>query len=131
MEQKGVHRVFPASTQAYKIGKAAASVHFDWDSPDQVFDVLLSEIQEMKAEWQKSKKILTPELSAEIGDVYFTLAQFCRHLKLEPEMVAMKANHKFLNRFRKMEETAKTRDQKISSLEQKEWEELWRKAKGD
>jgi len=28
-----------------------------------------------------------------------------------------------------MEEIAKARDLKISSLEQKEWEELWKKAK--
>lgn len=128
MREKGVHKVFPASTQAYKIGKAARSINFDWKKADEVFDVLLSEIQELKNEWKASQKS-TPELRSEIGDVYFTLAQLCRHLDMEPEMVATEGNQKFLKRFECMEDIAKIRGQKISDLQESDLEILWKKAK--
>lgn len=129
MEQKGVHKVFPASTQAAKIGKAAKSINFDWKTPDEVFDVLLSEIQELKKEWQESKNKKSPELYAELGDVYFSLAQVCRHLDLEPELVAHDGNQKFLKRFQQMEKIAKSRNQEISDLQETDLEDLWKKAK--
>lgn len=129
MEQKGVHKVFPATTQASKIGKAARSVKFDWKTPDQVFDVLLAEIQELKNEWQKSHDKSSTEIHTELGDVYFSLAQLCRHLDLEPELVAMDGNHKFLKRFKWMEDTAKSRNQKLSALNEDALEGLWRDAK--
>ncbi len=129
MQEKGVYKVHPASTQAAKIGKAAKGVNFDWDNPEEVFDVLLSEIQELKTEWKRSHKKHSPELYSELGDVYFTLAQLCRHLDLEPEMVAWDGNLKFLKRFEWMEEKAKSRDQEISALQKEQLEVLWNEAK--
>jgi MazG family protein len=129
MEQEGVYKVFPATSQASKIGKAARKVNFDWTKRDQVFDVLIGEIQELKVEWLKSDKKLSPELYSELGDVYFSLAQLCRHLDLEPEMVAMDGNHKFLKRFEWMEAKAKSRGQKISDLDAGTIEDLWKRAK--
>lgn len=129
MEQKGVHKVFPASSQAAKIGKVAKSIKFDWKTPNQVFDVLLCEIQELKDEWQKSHNKNSPELYAELGDVYFSLAQLCRHLDLEPELVAMDGNRKFLKRFYMMEENAKKRGLQISDIPEGGLEELWKEAK--
>jgi len=129
MEQKGVHKVFPATTQAAKIGKAARSIKFDWKTPDQVFDVLLSEIQELKNEWQKSHDKSSTEIYSELGDVYFSLAQLCRHLDLEPELVAMDGNHKFLNRFKKMEDLAKKHGENVTSISEARLEELWNEVK--
>lgn len=129
MEQKGVHKVFPATTQAAKIGKAARTVQFDWDSPEQVFDVLLDEIRELKDEWKKSKGKNSAELQAELGDVYFSLAQFCRHLDLEPELVATEGNKKFLARFAAMEKFAKKSREDITQLSKERLEELWNEAK--
>ena len=129
MEQKGVHKVFPATTQAGKIGQAARSIKFDWKTPDQVFDVLLCEIQELKDEWQKSHDKSSSAIHDELGDVYFSLAQLCRHLDLEPELVAMDGNHKFLKCFKKMEDAAKKRGQNITALDQDVLEELWKEAK--
>lgn len=128
---------WPASALASKIGKAARSIKFDWDKPEAVFDKLISEIDELKIEFKKyvknnpnkkNPKVPGP-LIAEIGDVYFTLAQLCRHLDLDPESVAMDGNLKFLRRFAKMEAIAVHRHIDLKSANQALLESLWLEAK--
>lgn len=126
---KNFHKIAPASTQAAKIGKAAGKVRFDWSSPDEVFDVLLSEIQELKEEWKHSEKKPNKNIESEIGDIYFTLAQLCRHLGLDAESTALKGNLKFLKRFGHMETQIKNRELKVSDFKSKDWEKLWKEAK--
>ncbi len=132
MEEKGVHKIFPATTQAYKIGKAAHAINFDWSSPGEVFDVLISEIQELKEEWQRTPaQRQMANVYAELGDVYFALAQFCRHLNREPELVAHDGNLKFLRRFKGMEKIAKDRNVTLAELRQDELEALWETVKSE
>lgn len=126
MKEAGVYKVFPATSQAAKIGKIASSIHFDWDNVEDTFDVLLSEIEELKIEIKniKSKKV-SPELVQELGDVYFSLAQVCRHLSLDPETVATQGNLKFLARFEKMEDLADKAQKKLPDLPRSELQKLW------
>lgn len=122
---------FPATTQARKIGEIAANIRFDWQHPKEVLGQLQSEVKEVEevlVNWASTKKN-SPELLEELGDVYFSLAQLCRHVGIDPEVAAMSGNHKFLKRFGSVEKLA--REQSIdlpnASLERKE--KLWQQAK--
>jgi len=145
---------FPATTQASKIGKLAQKIKFDWNGPKPVLEKLISEIDELRVEfarWDTKKeskktqkktskrpskkpskttsKIPSPALVAELGDVYFTLGQLCRHLALDPEVVALDGNRKFLGRFAVLEELARSQKIALANASQDTLENLWAKAK--
>lgn len=118
---------YPATTQALKIGRIAENINFDWDSLPEVFAQLESEVAEAKEEVLSEAD--SGFLKKELGDIYFTLAQVCRHCGLDPEAVAQGGNLKFLDRFSLLEELADAEgvDLRKSSMDKKE--ELWQSAK--
>ena len=118
---------YPATIEAYEIGKRAAKIKFDWNSPAEVLAKLLSEVEEMKDEWESGDRAA---LMAELGDVYFSLAQFSRHIGVDPEVIALDGNRKFLARFAEVEALAKKRGIKIPESDQATLEALWEEAKG-
>lgn len=124
-DEKGV---FPSLTQAYRIGKKAEKIAFDWDTPAQVFAQLESEVAELKIEMERKSQD-AEALRAELGDVFFTLAQVCRHLGLDPETVAQDGNRKFLKRFAQVEDLAKERGVDLVAAPTAEKERLWQEAK--
>lgn len=118
----------PAAAQAVKIGKLAKKIRFDWDAPREVFDQLASEIEELRAEFAAGA-LDKAKVSEEIGDVYFSLAQLCRHLDMDPETIAMDGNRKFLRRFAALESIAASQGVAVSEASRDELERLWREAK--
>lgn len=130
MVQKKAHKVFPATQQAAKIGSVAKSVHFDWEHTDQVVEKVFSEFREFKEEWDKNPEPANRErLYEEIGDIYFSLAQLCRHLDADPELLAYNGNRKFLKRFAAMENLAASRGQELANLAKTDLEALWNEIK--
>jgi MazG family protein len=117
---------FPASTQALKIGKIAAKINFDWDHPKEVLNQFLSEVEELKAEFDGGDP---KRVAEEMSDVYFSMAQLCRHLNLDPELVAADGNQKFFRRFALVEEIAQEQGIEITAAPREVLEELWLKAK--
>lgn len=123
------HKVRPATSQARKIGEVAAKIRFDWLKVEDVFAQFRSEVDELAAEIAPDSPHDQGKIEAEIGDVYFSLAQLCRHLGVEPEVAAQSGNDKFLRRFRKMEKIAEGDGKDVGSLSLGEMENLWRLAK--
>lgn len=123
-----VESIHPATRQALAIGKLASKIGFDWSSPLQVLAQVRSELDELEAEL-KHQVPSTPRVAEELSDVYFSMAQLARHLKLDVETVSLDGNNKFLRRFREMEALAAASRQDISRLDQAALEELWRQAK--
>lgn len=124
-DEKGL---FPSLHQAYRIGKKAEKIAFDWDAPAEVFKQLESEMAELKAEMERQPTDRR-SLRAELGDVFFTLAQVCRHLDLDPEVVAQDGNQKFLKRFSMVEDLAKSQGIDLVAASTFEKERLWQEAK--
>lgn len=119
---------FPAADVAVRIGKRAAAINFDWGNAGQVLQQLRSEIEELAGELQAP--VNREALADELGDVYFTLAQLCRHLSMDPEVVALQGNHKFLDRFRQVEDLAAQKSIDPAHASQEQLETLWKEAKG-
>lgn len=119
----------PATRQALEIGKIAHKISFDWGRSSEVFDKFTSEIKELGDALNKNGFVATEDVKAELGDVYFTLAQLCRHLACDPETIAWDGNKKFLDRFSIMEQFARKRGIDLKSSSQEQLEKLWEEAK--
>ncbi len=122
-------KTFPSTLQALRIGKIAESINFDWPDSEPVFRQLTSEVQELERELTKKKKVDLDKVKKEIGDVYFTLAQLCRHLKVDPETAALDGNRKFLKRFSALEGLARKEKVELAKTNMKTLEALWIRAK--
>lgn len=121
----GIPATMPALSVAAKQGQKASRVGFDWATPDAV----LSKVEE---EWQEILDARTqgPErLAEEIGDMFFALAQYSRHMGIRPEEALARANRKFRDRFSSMEQAASVRNIRLSELDPAGWESLWNAAK--
>lgn len=123
----GVARALPALTRAVKLGKRAARVHFDWPDASHMrakLDEELGEFEETLRERQSVER-----QSEELGDLLFVVANWARHLQLDPEAALRQANTKFESRFRFMESLARDRGLQLEQLGLDAWEALWREAK--
>ena len=117
-----------ALQKAYDIQKACASVGFDWPDVGPVFDKVIEEIEELKAEvycaQQQSAKI-----EDELGDVLFSVVNLSRHLNIKPDVALAKAHEKFVKRFSLVESFAAKEGTTLNSLNIDELEILWQRAK--
>ena len=91
----------PALTRAAKLGKRAASVGFDWPDVAGVRAKVDEETAELDAAVAQRDGAA---IAAEMGDLLFTIANWCRHLELDPETCLRAANEKFATRFRAVEQ---------------------------
>lgn len=124
----------PALMKATKIGEKASKIEFDWDGPKQVLKQLQSEMGELEQAIRQNVKGRRSAAAArhvvdELGDVAFTFAQLCRHLKVDPDRAAEHGNQKFLARFAKLEAAARKERRDLRKASRVDLERLWVKAK--
>ena len=86
--------------KSIKIQKRASSLNFDWDNNNQVMKKVDEELNELKEALDKKDKDCIED---ELGDLFFTLINLSRHLKLDPEQTLRKSNDKFISRFNALE----------------------------
>jgi tetrapyrrole methylase family protein/MazG family protein/ATP diphosphatase len=116
----------PALTRAVKLGKRAASVGFDWPDVAQVRAKVDEELAEIDAAAAAEN---AADVAAEIGDLLFSVANWCRHLKLDPETCLRSANERFTRRFRAVEAEVAASGKSWSSHDAAALDALWRRAK--
>ena len=88
----------------------------------------VSEIDELKDEINATSRN-DDFIEDEIGDVFFTLSQLARHLKVDPEVASQRGNNKFLTRFATIESLLVEDNKVFSDLNRDEKEEYWKRAK--
>jgi nucleoside triphosphate diphosphatase len=121
----------PALVRAGKLGKRAARVGFDWERASDVRDKVLEEIGELDAAARDadSTDAARSAVCEELGDLLFAVANWSRHLEVEPETALRAANAKFERRFARMEQNARVRGLALAALSPAEWDRLWRECK--
>lgn len=123
----------PALQRAFKIGEKTNKLKFDWENANQVWIKVEEEIQELKnvmdSENQISEEKFKKELSHELGDVLFSLAQLARHYDLDPEQTLRQANRRFETRFETMNELIEKDLKNLASLDNASKEAYWQQAK--
>ncbi len=124
-----VPRALPALTRAAKIGRRASRVGFDWPAAAQVRDKVVEELAEVDEALQCSATSDSPEVTEELGDLLFALANWARHLGVDAEVALRGANTKFERRFRRMEDLAGAQGRKLETFSAAEWDALWEQAK--
>ena len=122
----GVSRSMPALSEATKLGSKAAKVGFDWPEVQGVVEKLREETRELEAELATKA---SRGVAEEIGDLLFTVANWARHLEVDPEDALRRAALKFERRFECMEQAAATRGMALDKLTGAQWDELWHDAK--
>jgi tetrapyrrole methylase family protein/MazG family protein/ATP diphosphatase len=118
----------PALTRAMKLGKRAANVGFDWPDVAGVRAKVGEELAELDAAIAAKEPAA---IAAEMGDVMFTLANWCRHLDLDPETCLRAANQKFTARFRAVERSVAGSGRAWSAHDAASLDALWRRAKSE
>ncbi|WP_081111906.1 nucleoside triphosphate pyrophosphohydrolase [Bdellovibrio bacteriovorus] len=116
----------PALQRAYKIGKRTEKLKFDWDSAADAMVKVEEELDELREALDND---VMSEIEYELGDVFFSLSQLARHLKLDPEQVLRKGNRRFETRFNKMIEMAHAEGVDWSALDLEGKDVYWRQAK--
>lgn len=115
----GVAVGLPALMRSVKLQKRAARVGFDWPDPSGPLAKVFEEIEEVR-------RADAADMEEEIGDLIFAVANWARHLGIDPEAALRDGNAKFERRFRAMEEIA---GDTFPSLSLDEQEALWRQVK--
>ena len=123
----GVPQSLPALVKASRIQDKAAGVGFDWDNIDDVFAKIKEEIDELHAEVKAQKHTA---IEAEFGDVLFSLINYARFLKLNPEDALERTNKKFITRFQYLERKAAESGKSLRDMTLAEMESYWQEAKG-
>ena len=109
----------PALARAAKLGKRAGRVGFDWPDAGGVREKIEEELREVEAPARDSER-----RAEEIGDLLFAVANWSRHLGVDPEEALRLANAKFERRFRAMEALARERSLVLATLDAAAWDAL-------
>jgi len=122
----GVPNSLPSMVKALRIQEKVKQVGFEWENKEQVWDKFNEEIEELKLEIAKNDP---QKMEEELGDVFFSLINYARFLKIDPESALEKTNKKFKKRFELMESYAKNNGLDLAKLSLAEKEVLWQKMK--
>ncbi len=122
----GVPNSLPALIKAYRIQDKAAQVKFEWDKIEDVWKKVEEEMQELRHEVAVQNKEKTEE---EFGDLLFTLVNYSRFLKVDPEAALERTNLKFIRRFKFIEEKAQQQSRSLKDMTLDEMDAIWNEAK--
>ena len=126
----GLPGSLPALLRAFKIGKRAAAVGFDWPHTTDVVAKIEEEVVELREAIVRAPSDRA-HIDEEMGDLLFALANLCRKLGLDPEASLRRANDKFTQRFNTMERRFAERQQRLDELTLDEMEAEWARVKNE
>jgi XTP/dITP diphosphohydrolase len=123
----GVPRALDSLIKAYRLQEKAAGVGFDWENPQQVWDKVKEELQELEHEVEAQDS--QEKIEEEFGDVLFALINYARFLKIKPEHALERTNRKFIKRFQYIEKVAEEQNKKLQEMTLEEMDKIWNNAK--
>lgn len=122
----GVPKTLPSMVKAIRLQEKSQQVGFEWSNTDQVWAKLEEEIAELKEAIASNYQ---DHIEDEMGDVFFSLVNLSRFLKVNAESALERTNKKFISRFTKMEEHAKMENKFLHDMTLEEMDALWNKIK--
>lgn len=126
----GVPNSLPALVKAYRMQEKASGVGFDWEHPGQVWDKVVEELHEFRAEVEKTAEEKDREhLELEFGDLLFALVNYARFIGVNPETALERTNRKFIRRFQYLEKNAKASGKMLHQMSLEEMDVFWNEAK--
>lgn len=125
---EGVPNSLPALVKASRIQDKAKGVGFDWEEPNQVWEKVQEELGELQEEVTNGD---SNKIEAEFGDVLFSMINYARFLKINPEDALERTNKKFIKRFQYLESKAGELklNKTLSEMTLAEMDVFWNEAK--
>ena len=123
---EGVPKSLPALVKASRIQDKVKGVGFDWEESHQVWDKVQEELNELQVEVKSGNQ---DKMEAEFGDVLFSMINYARFLKINPEDALERTNKKFMKRFMYLESKAVELGKDLSEMSLSEMDVLWQEAK--
>lgn len=120
----------PPLLKAYRIHAKAARLNFTWASETDAraqFDAEWKEFEEACAGPETEQK--AERMEEEFGDALFTLVELGRRKGIKSNAALDRANLKFLARYKRMEELARTRGLDLLEMGMDDKNRLWDEAK--
>lgn len=123
---EGVPNSLPALVKANRIQDKVAGIGFDWEEPGQVWKKVEEELHELQEEVKNGD---SKAIENEFGDVMFSMVNYARFLKINPENALERTNKKFSKRFQYLESKAKELNKSLKDMTLKEMDVFWEEAK--
>lgn len=123
---EGVPKSLPAVVKANRIQDKVAGVGFDWEEPHQVWEKVQEELSELNSEIEAGN---TEKIESEFGDVLFSMINYARFIKVNPENALEKTNKKFIARFQYLEKAAKKAGKELADMTLAEMDVFWNESK--
>ncbi|XOV67793.1 MAG: nucleoside triphosphate pyrophosphohydrolase [Fluviicola sp.] len=124
---EGVPKSLPALVKAARIQEKAKGIGFEWDNRADVWSKVKEELDELAEEVESGAA--DHKIEEEYGDVLFSLINYARFIKVNPENALARTNKKFIKRFQLMEELMATDNVPIDDSSLETMDKYWDIAK--
>ena len=124
---QGVPKSLPAMVKANRIQDKVRGIGFDWEHDHQVWDKVKEELDELEEE--VSTGASQEKIEDEFGDVLFSLINYARHIKVNPEDALERTNKKFIKRFNYLEKKSNEINKPLDQMTLAEMDVYWEEAK--
>ena len=124
---QGVPKSLPAMVKANRIQDKVKGVGFDWENDSQVWEKVKEEIEELEHEVNSGAE--HDKIEDEFGDVLFSLINYARHIKINPEDALERTNKKFTKRFNYLEQKSLELGKPLTDMTLSEMDTYWEEAK--
>lgn len=125
----GVARALPALAASREIQERASSLGWDWPAIDGVWEKVAEELDELHQAAATEGDAGRDERLHEFGDVLFAAVNLARWMKLDPEEALRTANHRWVERYARVEALAAERGLPLAELDPEAKDQLWNEVK--
>ncbi|HEV2831623.1 MAG TPA: nucleoside triphosphate pyrophosphohydrolase [Hanamia sp.] len=122
----GVPRSLPAMVKAMRIQEKVKQVGFEWATKEQVWEKVEEEKSELLEAVDSGKQ---GHIEEEAGDLFFSVINYVRFLKIDAENALELTNKKFIKRFTLMEEQVQQKGIKLNEMSLEEMDAIWNEIK--
>jgi MazG family protein len=123
----GVAGNLPPLRRAEKIQERAASVGFDWSEAKDIVKKLREEVDELDEAIDAGDR---GAIKHEVGDLFFSVVNIARFLKLDSDAALNGSTSKFIRRFEAMEKLIHVDGKRLPDMTLSEMDEYWERVKG-
>jgi XTP/dITP diphosphohydrolase len=118
----GVPVSLPATVKALRLQEKARQVGFEWENKEQVWQKVEEETNELHAAVAEGD---SDKIEDEFGDLVFSLINYARFLRIDPENALERTNKKFIDRFKKMETEALKQSKNLDEMTLEQMDAIW------
>jgi XTP/dITP diphosphohydrolase len=122
----GVPKSLPAMVKAMRIQEKAKQVGFEWANKEQVWEKVEEEKTELLEAVDSGN---TAHIEEESGDLFFSVINYVRFLKVDAENALELTNKKFIKRFSQMEDAVQQRGSNLVNMTLAEMDSIWNEIK--